>query len=445
MRSHSSRPTGRIRMRDPAIGIVTRSLLLAVFLFGTLRNCRAQTSGIVCTAGVGQFSAQSLSGVTVTVGAQKDGGFSTRACQATLLWKKQRISVVRDAWQVDVDGMSVNLGLGSPVVALQIKKSQSDPLMTYEIYSLRSPPQLLRTIMGGDSFRSADTDLDGRIEIWAGDAKAAAGFDGVPLENFDFVPTVAMRFEDRRLIDVSSEFRTLYDKQIAKLRAQLEPGALSDFKSSDGTLDSIPPWQVEQKRKLLSTKIKVLEIVWAYLYSGRENEAWADLAAMWPAGDLKRIRESILKARASGITRELDGVAQPGPAIRKLVRVHVYDLRERVMPADAMASKMPRFSQATSSTSEKDVFGSINSPETISISTSPPPSNELLVPKSGVLIDLVIDAAGKVNSAELVNKEFMGPIGDSLIEASGHWKFIPAIKNGQAVASHIRLTVSPYQ
>jgi hypothetical protein len=30
------------------------------------------------------------------------------------------------------------------------------------------------------------------------------------------------------------------------------------------------------------TKIKVLEIVWAYMDSGREVQAWEALAEMWP-------------------------------------------------------------------------------------------------------------------------------------------------------------------
>jgi hypothetical protein len=62
-----------------------------------------------------------------------------------------------------------------------------------------------------------------------------------------------------------------------------------------------------------------------------------------------------------------------------------------------------------------------------------------------VEVDLVIDDAGKVNSVKLVNKADDGPIGDSVLTASAGWKFIPAIRHGQAVASRILLTVSPLQ
>ncbi len=60
-------------------------------------------------------------------------------------------------------------------------------------------------------------------------------------------------------------------------------------------------------------------------------------------------------------------------------------------------------------------------------------------------MDLVIDDAGKVNSVKLVNKADIGPMGDTVLAAAEEWKFIPAIKHGQAVASRILLTVSPFQ
>jgi len=60
-------------------------------------------------------------------------------------------------------------------------------------------------------------------------------------------------------------------------------------------------------------------------------------------------------------------------------------------------------------------------------------------------VDLVVDSAGKVNSAKIVSKDNNGPIADSLIGASRNWEFIPAMKNGRAVASRILLMVSPFQ
>jgi hypothetical protein len=383
--------------------------------------------------------------LTVTIGTQKDRGFSTRACEASLAWNKKKLTVVSDAWQVDLDSMNVDFGLGTPVVAFQFKKSETDSEMTYQVYSLQTPPVLLRTITGGDFFRAADTDMDGRIEIWAGDAKAVKGFENLPLENIDFPPTVVLRFEDRRLIDVSSEFQPLYDRRIAELRAQLDPVQLSHFKAGNGKLDNLPPWQVEKMRALLAAKIRVLEIVWAYLYSGREQQAWQALADMWPAADLDRIRASIVRARADGIPTQVDGVARPGRPLRKLGRVHVYDLTLKSETLDPIANKMAGLSHAAEPQTDSSRIGDIDMPQPISISTPPPSDVEHVIPKSGLLLDLVIDGAGKVSSAKLLNEGDKGPVADSLIAASSHWKFIPAIKNGRAVASHIRLAVSPYQ
>ena len=56
-----------------------------------------------------------------------------------------------------------------------------------------------------------------------------------------------------------------------------------------------------------------------------------------------------------------------------------------------------------------------------------------------MLVDLVIDAAGKVRAAESDNPAF-----DPLFKNStAEWKFIPAFGNGRAIASRIYLIVEP--
>src|SRR2546430_8066238 len=128
--------------------------------------------------------------------------------------------------------MGADLGLGSLVIAFQIKATEGDPQTQYKIYSLRNFPQLVRTITGEDYFSAADTRLDGSVEIWTTDAAAVNGFENLPRSAFDFAPTVVLRFEDKKLIDVSSEFRPYFDRQIATLRCQLDPQQLSGFNES---------------------------------------------------------------------------------------------------------------------------------------------------------------------------------------------------------------------
>ncbi len=59
-------------------------------------------------------------------------------------------------------------------------------------------------------------------------------------------------------------------------------------------------------------KSAVLTIVLAYLYSGREAEAWNALEAMWPPTDRKRIQDAIVKARATGLLSQLTGKVEEG-------------------------------------------------------------------------------------------------------------------------------------
>jgi hypothetical protein len=407
--------------------------------------CPGQTSGILCTGGSGQFASKFATGVTVNVGAPKDSAFSTRACDATLIWNKKEVQVARGAWQVDIDVLGADLGLGAPVVAFQIKRSDIDSRMTYKVYSLQGPPRLLRTITGGDFFRAADTDMDERIEIWAGDAGAADDFEGLPLADVDFVPTVVMRFENRHLIDVSSEFQPFYDRQIAQTRAKLDPRLLRDFKNSDGKLKAILPSQLEQFRGLVTTKIKVLEIVWAYLYSGREQDAWHALADMWPAADFDRIRASIEDARAHGIRSEVDGVSPAALPPGKKRNAHVYDLATSTKTIDPTMAKSLGYNQENSTAKDSPPIRDIAMPVPILLYTPTLPDGQQAFPRSGLTVDLVVDSAGKVNSAKIVSKDNNGPIADSLIGASRNWEFIPAMKNGRAVASRILLTVSPFQ
>ena len=405
-------------------------------------NCQG---GVLCNDGAGQFTAKFMTGVVVSVGAQRGASFSTRACEATLIWSRKITQVAKDAQQIDLDLMGADLGLGAPVVAFQIRNSAFDAGTTYEIYSLQGAPRLLRTITGGDSFRAADTDMDGQVEIWTHDAKAASGFEGVPLGDFDFPPTLVLRFEDRRLIDVSSEFESDFDHQIAQVRAQLDSRQLAEFKQSDGKLERILPAEMSEMRDLMMAKIGALEIAWAYLYSGREQQAWHALAEMWPAADYDRIRGAIAAAQARGLRSEVDGITPPNSTPRKKKHAQVFNLIAPTKTIDPTRAGMTTLQNAQTNSGNSSPLHDVVMPQSIFLYVPTPQEVENTFPRAGVTVDLVIDDAGKVNSAALVSKDENGRISDSVLAASAGWKFIPAIRNGRAVASHIYLTVSPFQ
>jgi len=408
---------------------------VALLLFCALASaCRAQDHGVVCHNGNGGFEAAFPTGVAVRVGAERREALATRKCAGTLLWATQKLEVAGGAAEVDVDAFGIDLGLGAPVVTLQQKKADADCCMTLQIYSLQKPPKLLRTITGGTYFSTADTDLDGQIEIWTNDAAAIEGFESPNVGRREFAPTVVLRFVRGRLLDVGAEFQSYFDGEIAKIRSGLDSEALHDFKSSNGRLAPTAHFSQEDLRHseaLERTKIGVLQIVWSYLYSGREEEAWKWLAEMWPAADVDRIHAAIVDTRARGILAQIDGVSprtnsNAGPA-------KIFDLRTEVVPASQMPwGRSIRVENRTQVIPPAAILIERRAP----VGTS---EADLALPE--LLVEMVIDSAGKVRSAESAAPAF----GVSLKSEVGRWKFVPAFNAGRAVASHVYMLVSAKQ
>jgi len=372
--------------------------------------------------GSGNFDAEFRTGVKVHVGAARNGGpatLGTRACAAKLIWENQELLVATGASQLDLDAFGVDLGDGVPVAAFQIKKSDAYCCMDYAIYSLQKPPRLLGAITGGGFFSASDVDLDGTVEILTDDAAAVDGFENLTLGELDFAPTVVFRFANGQLHDVSSEFQSYFDDEIAKTRSGIHAQDLDDFKNSDGALVAIRTTaSTEQLHRLRMMKIKVLEIVWAYLYSGREEDAWRSLAQMWPPADVARIRAALLKTRARGILSEAEGASAVAPR-RKKKHAQVFDAVSR----SELGSKLE-----------------VVPPEAILLQR--PPISEQQA-QAELFLDLIVDESGKVRSAEAVGK--VKRVDPELISAALTWKFIPAFKDGRAVVSRLRIAVSPRQ
>ena len=399
---------------------------LSTVVLATSIFCCGQSHDGLCNAGFGEFQTKFGTGVSVTVGAARNGGFATRACSARLGWGHQELPVLSRAAMLDIDALGIDLGLGSPIVAFQTKNSDADWFVTYKIYSLEKPPRLLRTIVGGSSFTAADTDLDGRIEIWTDDAKAVDGMDRLSVGELDFAPTVVLRFDKRNLLDVSSEFQSHFDRQIAEIRGQLDSKQLSDFKNSDSKLFEPPSLPAEQMHHLRLTKIKVLEIVWAYLYSGREQEAWKALADMWPTADFERVRTALTNARGSGIRSQIDG-AQSKPRFHVKKFAYIYETTGE--PSGRSQDPMdPGSANIKADTKPQAILL-----RHLVVGDTP-------LPQSEEKVDVVIDAAGKVRSVKTVGKQ-----DSDLLNSCAGWKFIPAFKDGRPVASRMRLSLSYFR
>jgi hypothetical protein len=402
----------------------------ALFLLSCLTPnvCHAQGRNVVCRGGAGYFEAEFPTGVKVHVGASRVGELENRVCEAALSWGDQRLVVSDAASELDVDAFGVDLGVGVPVIAVQVKKSKAECCREYRIYSLREPPVLLRSITGGGSFSAADTDLDGRVEIWTDDAAAVEGFESLKLSDLDFAPPMVLRFAHGRLLDASSEFRPNFDQKIADERAKLTPQDLGDFKMSDGKLAPTAALPAAWLARLRATKIKVLEIVWSFLYSGREEEAWRALAEMWPAADMDRIRAALLNARKHGIRSQVDGVSTPVPPGREM-HVKIFDGTTTVAPLTGVTPKGVK--PTTDITPPVPILMERPAPVT---------PLEIELAQSESTLELVIDSAGKVRSAEVRGN--VQAIDEGLIKSTSNWKFIPAYNAGEPVASRILLGVS---
>ena len=398
----------------------------------------------VCDNGNGQFETQFPTGVSVRVGAGQSGAFATRMCNAILSWNHDQLVAVASAPQVDIDVLGADLGLGVRVVAFQVRKADHNWQSTYLIYSLHKKPRLLKTITGGDAYRAVDADFNNKVAIWTTDAAAVNGFDGLTYGDYDSPPTIVLNFEHDKLTDVSAHYQPQYDRQIAKLRAQLTAQQLSSFRKSDGRLafGSAPAAEWAQLHK---TKVKVLEIMCAYLYSGRPQQAWAELDEEWPPADAARVKAATLAARAKGIESQVATIAsaklpshwQETPVLYHLVR-----------PFASAPGREVEFNGASGYIKASNPLAF--SPDQLAVDTAPvaillwrpplSPSQQSLA-RSQETLRLVIDEAGKVHSAKL-----LFPSKDpELMNATKNWKFIPAFKGGLPVAYNLKVDVWPYQ
>jgi hypothetical protein len=402
-----------------ARGFRRRELLAALLLlWAALGFGQATVRSIVCRSGNGNFDAEFRTGVRIHVGAARNE-FATHSCAAKLTWDNQDLPIATGVAELDVDAFGADLGYGVPVAAFQIKKSDSDCCVDYRIYSLEKPPRLLRTLSGGDFFNASDTDLDGVVEIWTNDAAAVNGLERLTLGELDSAPIVVLRLVGGRLLNVSAEFQSYFDDEIATIRGKVSSRDLEDFKRSDGRLDATPtPESAGSMHHLRTVKIKVLEIVWAYLYSGREQDAWRSLSEMWPEADVDRIRALLIQAQEHGIQGQTE-VLPAGYSQRKKKRAQIFD-----------------------TTSGPRVARDLRPPRPILLELPPP--SELQPSASSqveMLLDLIVDSAGKVRSATTSGKG----IDPERIKTAFTWKFIPAFKDGRAVASRGRIAVSPKQ
>jgi hypothetical protein len=164
---------------------------------------------------------------------------------------------------------------------------------TYWIVSLGHAPGLLKELSNQTAMGFRET-ADGHIDLWTGDG-AFDYFDCLSHAESVF-PTVFLRLQGREVHDVGPEHWDDYANQIAEAHRRITAEELHRFrecKNEDEMCEGDPR----------ATMPKVLTIVFADLYGGREQEAWKALDEMWPPTDKERVRKLILQKRAEGMLR----------------------------------------------------------------------------------------------------------------------------------------------
>lgn len=114
-------------------------------------------------------------------------------------------------------------------------------------------------------------------------------------------PDVVLELRGRRLSDISSRFVAKYDQEIARAKHTFEHEDGEEF----AALTDFRPAERELGGRYEDAQSAALTVVLAYLYSGREVQAWQSLDAMWPVSDRARMKELILKTRAKGILSQV--------------------------------------------------------------------------------------------------------------------------------------------
>ena len=218
-------------------------------------------------------------------------------CKAVVRNARKTVFTTYD-WGLEITllGEDVNSD-GYPDLVLEGYSGGAHCCWTYYIVSLGPSPRPIREIENERGIAFV-RDSSGRIEIRTNDGK----FDYLFLSHAESpFPAVYLRLVGTHFIDVGHEHIADYEHGIAEAKRELSPAELHQFRSAANADDL---YGNDPNR---SAATKVLQIVYAYLYSGRQAQAHQALTEMWPAFDQEAAWKKILEARQKGILRYTSG------------------------------------------------------------------------------------------------------------------------------------------
>lgn len=247
-----------------------------------------------CPAEIGSKTVRNLHGFVVEFTAIKDAdSVSEAGCEVVVRDSAQKVIFSEEDSDFSLAISDADLaGDGVPDLVLESYSGGAHCCWTYYILSMGVDPHLVKQFdneRGAGFVRNENT---GRVDIVTQDG-AFDYFDSQCHACTEF-PVVYLRLEGDQWVDSGPDHIQDYDEIIAKSRQALTAEEIQSFRSAQGD-----PYEADDSAG--TTSKKILSIVFAYLYSGRPEQAQQALQELWPPSDQSRLWNLILVTRHKGI------------------------------------------------------------------------------------------------------------------------------------------------
>lgn len=295
---------GRVIIRDILMRI---QMLVPILLLSLVFSTPALAAD--CANGRGELQKSLWDGYSLHIAPAQS---QPNQCQATVTAPDGKTIFELtgvDASMLRISGRDVN-GDGKPDLVL-LSHTASSPENVYSVVGTAEPAGLIRQIVTSAELSFEPRGEEGRMEIVARDT-AFRDFEGLPPEQAP-KPLLFLRLKGKDIYNVSYVYWPEYEREITIAKSKLSKKDITDFTDDRGALPregqqrDLTPEQVEH---LQETKALVLEIALDYIYGGKGQDAWKTISDMWPLADRQRIRQEILRVRATGVMRDIN---RPAP------------------------------------------------------------------------------------------------------------------------------------
>ncbi len=270
-------------------------LRLAVFLLTLAFSTPALAAhSHDCPQEIGNKTVRNLQGLEIEFTATKNDDYAFgHACKVVVRDTAQNVVFSEEDFDFPLVLAETDLnGDGVPDSVLESYSGGAHCCWTYYIISQGEKPHLVAQFDNERGAGFARNETSGRVDIVTQDG-AFDYFDGL-CHACTVFPLVYVRLQGDHLVDVGADHTKDYDEIIAKSQQALSAQERQSFRSATEI-----PYKAGDATD--TTPGKVLSIVFAYLYSGRQAQARQVLQEFWPPFDQERIWKLILDTQQKGI------------------------------------------------------------------------------------------------------------------------------------------------